>query len=73
MEELIIHGITEIGFPAIIAIYLLTKGVNALNELTRSVTELTKTVSKLGDLEVLMKRFELCLDKLERSAGYWKK
>ena len=73
MEELIIRGITEIGFPAIIAIYLLTKGVNALNELTRSVTELTKTVSKLGDLEVLMKRFELCLDKLERSAGYWKK
>ena len=72
MEELIIRGITEIGFPAIIAIYLLTKGVNALNELTRSVTELTKTVSKLGDLEVLMKRFELCLDKLERSAGDYK-
>lgn len=58
MEDLFIRGITEFGFPAVISLYLLTKGVNALNNLTSSVADLTKTVEKLSGVNDRLDKIE---------------
>ena len=42
MEDLILKALAEFGFPAVVTLFLLTKGLSALNQLTTSVNDLTK-------------------------------
>ena len=44
MEEVILKALAEFGFPAVVTLFLLTKGLSALNQLTTSVNDLTKDV-----------------------------
>lgn len=46
MEE-IYSNIANLGFPIVISIYLLVRIEGKLNELTQSISELSKTISTL--------------------------
>ena len=59
MEEIVLKGLAEFGFPAIISIYLLTKGVSSLNKFAESVTKLTESISNLEKrLDIIERNFE---------------
>ena len=66
MEDFILKSVTEFGFPAIVSLYLLTKGINALNKLTSSVADLTKTVEKLSGVNDRLDKIEATLEKFRR-------
>lgn len=40
-------GIANLGFPIVISIYLLVRIEGKLNQLTESITELSKTISSM--------------------------
>lgn len=65
MEDLIFKGLAEFGFPAAITIFLLTKGLSALNQLTTSVNDLTKTVEKLSGVNDRLDKIEWKLSNLK--------
>lgn len=46
MEE-IYSSIANLGFPIVISIYLLVRIEGKLNDLTQSITDLSKTISTL--------------------------
>lgn len=46
MEE-IYSSIANLGFPIVISIYLLVRIEGKLNELTKSISELSQTISTL--------------------------
>ena len=46
MEE-IYSNIANLGFPIVISIYLLVRIEGKLNDLTQSITDLSKTISTL--------------------------
>ena len=59
MEDVLLRGVTEFGFPALISIYLLTKGVSTLNQFASAVKDLSDSVAKL----------EKRLDNIENKLG----
>ena len=67
MEDLILKAVTEFGFPALISVYLLTKGITALNNLTSSVADLTKTVEKLSGVNDRLDKIENILSSIEKN------
>jgi hypothetical protein len=46
MDEIYTH-IANLGFPIVVSIYLLVRVENKLDNLTRSINELTKTIAAL--------------------------
>lgn len=46
MEE-IYSGIANLGFPIVLSIYLLVRIEGKLNQLSESITQLSKTISNL--------------------------
>lgn len=49
MEELIINAISNIGVPAVIAIYLLTKIDKTLDSLRQAIDNNTNAITRLED------------------------
>ncbi len=47
MEDAILSMVTNHGFAAILAFWLLTEGKKTVNKLTASVAELSKNISNL--------------------------
>ena len=58
MEDVILKILAEFGFPAVVTVFLLTKGLSALNQLTTSVNDLTKTVEKLSGVNDRLDKIE---------------
>ena len=63
MEEFFFKTVTEFGFPAIVSVILLTKGLGALEKLTESVNKLTSTVEKLSGVNARLDKLETTLEK----------
>ena len=68
MEE-IFPTLVEDGILAVIVLFLLTKGVNALNQLTNSVNELTKTVGKLSGVNERLNKIEFLIERMSKNVG----
>lgn len=47
MEEFLLKTLAEFGFPALISLYLLTKGVNTMNKFAETITKLAESISRL--------------------------
>lgn len=67
VEDLVIKSIAEYGILGIIVLLLLTKGVNALNQLTKSVNELTQTVQNLSGVGQRLDKIEIILERMIRN------
>lgn len=47
MEDFILKGIADIGFPIVMCFYLITKTNSAITENTNALRELTKKIEEL--------------------------
>ena len=65
MEDVILKALAEFGFPAVVTLFLLTKGLSALNQLTTSVNDLTKTVEKLSGVNDRLDKIEWKLSSIK--------
>ena len=68
MENLLFESV-EYGILGVIVLFLLTKGVTALNQLTNSVNELTKTVEKLSGVNERLSKIEFVLERMTKNVG----
>ena len=65
MEDVILKALAEFGFPAVVTLFLLTKGLSAFNQLTTSVNDLTKTVEKLSGVNDRLDKIEWKLSSMK--------
>jgi len=47
MEQTVLSQIANLGFPVVVSIYLLVRMEGKLDELTKSIAELSRTISAL--------------------------
>lgn len=47
MEDLIFRGIADIGVPAVVCLYLITRTSTAIDNNTKALQDLTRQIDKL--------------------------